>query len=149
MDVKKPVLVAHRGDQTHYPENTLPSIASPIAAGAEAIEFDVQLTADLVPVLFHDDSLLRMTGFRQSLLDCDFKDLADYRASYPERFGSLFKTTTIATLFETVELLRSYPHVRTFVEVKRESLARFGIGETLMKIFDAIESIREQCVIIS
>lgn len=149
MDVKKPVLVAHRGDQTNYPENTLPSIASAIAAGAQAIEFDVQLTADLVPVLFHDDSLQRLAGVRKSLLDCEFKDLSEYRASYPERFGSRFQTTTIATLYETVELLREYPRVQVFVEVKRESLARFGIGETLMKVFDAIESIREQCTVIS
>jgi glycerophosphoryl diester phosphodiesterase len=149
MDVKKPVLVAHRGDQTNYPENTLSSLASAIAAGAQAIEFDVQMTADLVPVLFHDDSMLRMSGVRKSLLDCEFKDIEEYRASYPERFGQRFQTTAIATLYETVELLRSYPQVKIFVEVKRESLARFGIGETLMKIFDAIEPIREQCVVIS
>lgn len=149
MDVKKPVLVAHRGDQTNYPENTLPSLAAAIAGGAQAIEFDVQLTADLVPVLFHDDSLLRMTGVKQSLLDCEFRDISDYRASYPERFGNRFQTTAIATLYETVDLLRDYPHVTVFVEVKRESLARFGIGETLMKIFDAIEPIREQCMVIS
>lgn len=149
MDVKKPVLVAHRGDQTNFPENTLPSLASAISAGAQAVEFDVQLTADLVPVLFHDDSLLRMTGVKKALLDCEFKDVAEYRAMQPERFGNRYQTTTIATLYEAVELLRTYPHVRAFVEVKRESLARFGIGETLMKIFDAIESIREQCTIIS
>lgn len=149
MDVKKPVLVAHRGDQTNYPENTLSSLASALAAGAQAVEFDVQLTADLVPVLFHDDSLLRMCGIRKSLLDCEFKDIADFRASQPERFGNRFQTTTIATLYEAVELLRLYPKVKAFVEVKRESLARFGIGETLVKICDAIESIREQCMIIS
>jgi glycerophosphoryl diester phosphodiesterase len=149
MDVKIPVLVAHRGDQTNYPENTLPGIASAIAAGARAIEFDVQLTTDLVPVLFHDDSLLRMSGVKKSLLDLEFKDISEYRACYPERFGNRFQSTAIATLYETVELLRDYPQVEVFVEVKRESLARFGIGETLMKVFDAIESIRGQCTVIS
>jgi glycerophosphoryl diester phosphodiesterase len=149
MEVKKPVLVAHRGDQTNYPENTLASLASALEAGAQAVEFDVQLTADQVPVMFHDDSLLRMSGARKSLLESEFKDLADYRAFQPERFGNRFQSTTIATLYEAVELLRSYPQVKTFVEVKRESLARFGIGETLLKIFDAIEPIREQSVIIS
>jgi glycerophosphoryl diester phosphodiesterase len=149
MDVKKPVLVAHRGDQTNYPENTLASLAAAIETGATAVEFDVQLTADLVPVLFHDDSLLRMTGVRKSLLDCEFKDIAEYRASQPERFGNRFQTNPIATLYEAVELLRSHPRVKVFVEVKRESLARFGIGETLMKIFDAIETIRAQSIVIS
>jgi glycerophosphoryl diester phosphodiesterase len=149
MDVKKPILVAHRGDQTNYPENTLASLAAALEAGAEAVEFDVQLTADHVPVLYHDDSLLRMSGARKSLLEAEFKDLSEHRAYQPERFGNRFQTTAIATLYEAVELLRSYPQARVFVEVKRESLARFGIGETLLKIFDAIEPIREQCVIIS
>jgi glycerophosphoryl diester phosphodiesterase len=90
-----------------------------------------------------------MTGIRKSLLDSEFRDITEYRAAQSERFGNRFQTTAIATLYETVEMLRDYPHVTAFVEIKRESLARFGIGETLMKIFDAIETIREQCVIIS
>ncbi|HEY3486843.1 MAG TPA: glycerophosphodiester phosphodiesterase family protein [Gammaproteobacteria bacterium] len=149
MDVKKMILVAHRGDQTNYPENTLASIAGAIEAGAQAVEFDVQLTSDRVPVLFHDDSLRRMSGVSKSLFDCEYKDLENYRASQPGRFGNRFQTTTIATLYETVELLQAHPEVKVFLEVKGESLARFGTGETLLKIFDAIEEIREQVMIIS
>ncbi|MFI6154385.1 glycerophosphodiester phosphodiesterase [Kitasatospora sp. NPDC051170] len=58
----KPLAVAHRGDPYRYRENTLPSIASAIAAGADAVEIDVQLTRDKVPVLLHDRTLERLWG---------------------------------------------------------------------------------------
>ncbi|MGW4892564.1 glycerophosphodiester phosphodiesterase [Kitasatospora sp. NPDC004240] len=57
----RPVLaVAHRGDPYRYRENTLPSIESALAAGADAVEVDVQLTRDGVPVLLHDETLERL-----------------------------------------------------------------------------------------
>ncbi|MGA5822285.1 glycerophosphodiester phosphodiesterase [Kitasatospora sp. NPDC094028] len=58
----KPLAVAHRGDPYRYRENTLPSIESALAAGADAVEVDVQLTRDRVPVLLHDPTLERLWG---------------------------------------------------------------------------------------
>ncbi|MFI6445967.1 glycerophosphodiester phosphodiesterase [Kitasatospora sp. NPDC050543] len=52
--------VAHRGDPYRHRENTLPSIESALAAGADAVEVDVRLTRDRVPVLLHDDTLERL-----------------------------------------------------------------------------------------
>ena len=46
----------------HAPENTLASLEAAVACGATWVEFDVMLTGDDVPVLFHDDSLKRTTG---------------------------------------------------------------------------------------
>ena len=56
-----PIIVAHRGDSFHAPENTLESARRGWEAGADAWELDVQLTRDGVPVVLHDDSLLRTT----------------------------------------------------------------------------------------
>ncbi|GAA0671238.1 glycerophosphodiester phosphodiesterase [Kitasatospora atroaurantiaca] len=56
-----PVLaVAHRGDPYRFRENTLASVESALAAGADAVEVDVQLTRDGVPVLLHDRTLERL-----------------------------------------------------------------------------------------
>ncbi|GAA2795410.1 glycerophosphodiester phosphodiesterase [Kitasatospora paracochleata] len=52
--------VAHRGDPYRHRENTLPSIAAALAAGADAVEVDVRLTRDGVPVLLHDPTLKRL-----------------------------------------------------------------------------------------
>ncbi|MFF1870477.1 glycerophosphodiester phosphodiesterase [Streptomyces sp. CB03911] len=54
--------VAHRGDPYRYRENTLDSVASALAAGADAVEVDVRLTRDGVPVLLHDPTLERLWG---------------------------------------------------------------------------------------
>ncbi|MEV7544557.1 glycerophosphodiester phosphodiesterase [Streptomyces sp. NPDC089915] len=54
--------VGHRGDPYRVRENTLPSIGSAFARGADAVEVDVRLTRDGVPVLLHDETLLRLWG---------------------------------------------------------------------------------------
>jgi glycerophosphoryl diester phosphodiesterase len=54
--------VAHRGDPYRHRENTLPSLRSAVLAGADAVEMDVRLTADGVPVLLHDPTPKRLWG---------------------------------------------------------------------------------------
>lgn len=56
------VPVGHRGDPYVCRENTLPSIRSAVGAGAGAVEIDVRLTRDGVPVLLHDATLKRLWG---------------------------------------------------------------------------------------
>ncbi|EST33897.1 glycerophosphodiester phosphodiesterase [Streptomyces roseochromogenus] len=52
--------VAHRGDPYRFRENTLDSLRSALDRGADAVEIDVRLTRDGVPVLLHDDTLERL-----------------------------------------------------------------------------------------
>jgi len=56
-----PVIVAHRGDSYHAPENTLEAGRLAWQGGAHAWEIDVQLSRDGVPVVLHDESLARTT----------------------------------------------------------------------------------------
>ena len=46
-------LIAHRGWAARYPENTVPAFRAALEAGARFVELDVQLSSDLVPVVFH------------------------------------------------------------------------------------------------
>ena len=57
-----PRLIGHRGGAGHAPENTLASLRRVAALGCTWVEFDCMLTADRVPVLFHDNTLFRTTG---------------------------------------------------------------------------------------
>ncbi|CAG7609759.1 glycerophosphodiester phosphodiesterase [Actinacidiphila bryophytorum] len=59
--------VAHRGDPYVHRENTLPSVRSALLKGADAVEVDVRLTLDGVPVLLHDPSLDRLWGHPQAV----------------------------------------------------------------------------------
>ena len=54
-------VVGHRGASGHAPENTLPSFERAVSSGADALEFDVHLTADGVAVVIHDATLDRTT----------------------------------------------------------------------------------------
>ncbi|MFD5629597.1 MULTISPECIES: glycerophosphodiester phosphodiesterase [unclassified Streptomyces] len=52
--------VAHRGDPYRVRENTIDSLRSAFELGADAVEIDVRLTRDGVPVLLHDETLKRL-----------------------------------------------------------------------------------------
>lgn len=57
-----PRVMGHRGAKALAPENTLASMQAAAQAGATWVEFDVMLTGDGEPVLFHDETLQRTTG---------------------------------------------------------------------------------------
>lgn len=59
-----PKIVAHRGGGALAPENTLGAIRTGAALGFKAVEFDVMLAADGVPVLIHDETTERTTGVK-------------------------------------------------------------------------------------
>lgn len=61
--------VGHRGDPYRFRENTLDSIRSALECGAGAVEVDVRLTRDGVPVLLHDETLERLWGHDRWLVD--------------------------------------------------------------------------------
>ncbi|MFD3524176.1 glycerophosphodiester phosphodiesterase [Streptomyces sp. NPDC058653] len=69
--------VGHRGDPYRVRENTLPSVRSALERGADAVEFDVRLTRDGVPVLLHDASLKRLWGHDQALSNIIHADLSE------------------------------------------------------------------------
>ncbi len=58
----RPLVISHAACAGHAPENTLAGIRKAIELGSEAIEIDVQLSADGVPVLMHDLTVDRTTN---------------------------------------------------------------------------------------
>ena len=69
------VVYAHRGASHYCPENTLMSFYMGMRLGANGIETDVQRTKDGVLVLFHDDTLDRVTGFCGAVSDYTYEQL--------------------------------------------------------------------------
>lgn len=59
-----PRVIGHRGACAHARENTLASFAKAADFGCAMVEFDVRLSADGVPIVFHDDTLERCTSGR-------------------------------------------------------------------------------------
>ncbi|RCK78426.1 MAG: Glycerophosphoryl diester phosphodiesterase [Candidatus Ozemobacter sibiricus] len=54
-------MMAHRGDRSRYPENSLLSFQMAWEAGADLVETDLRLTRDGVPVCLHDSTVDRTT----------------------------------------------------------------------------------------
>lgn len=69
---------AHRGASHYAPENTLSAFDLGLTMGANGIETDIQLTKDGVAVLFHDDTLARMTGQPGSVGDYTYEELCAF-----------------------------------------------------------------------
>ncbi|MFE4640415.1 glycerophosphodiester phosphodiesterase [Streptomyces sp. NPDC056730] len=69
------VAVGHRGDPYRVRENTLPSVRSARLRGADAVEIDVRLTRDGVPVLLHDSTLKRLWGHDRRLAELTYEEL--------------------------------------------------------------------------
>jgi glycerophosphoryl diester phosphodiesterase len=59
---RTPTEIAHRAGADLAPEQTLAALDASLAAGATAMEIDVQLTSDGVPVILHDAGLARTTN---------------------------------------------------------------------------------------
>jgi glycerophosphoryl diester phosphodiesterase len=55
-------IIAHRGYSARAPENTLAALDAAVAAGADAVEWDVQVASCGTPVLFHDSHLGRTSN---------------------------------------------------------------------------------------
>jgi len=71
---------AHRGASADAPENTLAAFALAESQGADGLEFDVQLSADGVPVVIHDETLQRTTNGRGRVAASRWADLAELDA---------------------------------------------------------------------
>jgi len=146
---KIPELIAHRGYAERYPENTLPAFIAAIEVGARFVECDIQLSADQVPVLFHDVNLERLCNQTGAIHDYPLHDLGQFRAANAGRFGKAFADITIPTLDEFLALLKMHPKVTAFVEMKILSLRTFGHEKVVGKVLEKLKGLDRQVVIIS
>jgi glycerophosphoryl diester phosphodiesterase len=70
-----PFYIAHRGSGGEFPEHTMEAYESAVAAGAQAIEVSVNLSADGVPVCIHDGTLDRTTYTSGNVADWNYAAL--------------------------------------------------------------------------
>lgn len=114
-------VVAHRGDSAFYPENTLPAFISAEKLGVDCIETDVHLTSDGVCVIWHDDTLERITGDTGLVSDKSYEELLSMDAGkmFTKDNGKTFpfrgRGIKIATFDE---VLKAIPNIRFNVDLK-------------------------------
>ncbi|MGH2378586.1 MAG: glycerophosphodiester phosphodiesterase [Candidatus Limnocylindria bacterium] len=69
-------IAAHRGLHTTFPENSLAAFEAAVRAGADAIELDVRLSRDGVPMVTHDVECRRSLGLGWHVFEHDAGELA-------------------------------------------------------------------------
>lgn len=145
-----PYLIAHRGYPACYPENTLAGLEAAMLAGTCFVEIDIQLSARRTPFLCHDDHLQRLTGTDHCLTQLDDSVINMLSVPYPDSgLASTPETEPLSDLITFCQLLQEWPWVTAFVEIKLESIAKFGLTATMDAILEVIHPYHKQCVIIS
>jgi len=112
--MNRPLVIAHRGNSSAAPENTLVAIREAIDLGTDCVEVDVRCTKDGVPVLCHDPAIGRVAGGRGNICDLTLDDLRNVDVgSYK---GEEYRGEPIPTFEEA--LLEAREKTRIVAEVK-------------------------------
>ncbi len=106
LENRDPMVIAHRGDSAHAPENTLAAFKLALDRGADAIEFDVKLTGDGKVVVLHDQSVDRTTDGAGDVRDFTLSQLKDLDAG--GWFDPRFVNERIPSLEEVFDQIGSH-----------------------------------------
>lgn len=98
---QRPILLAHRGDLAHAPENTLPSFMQAIQKGADGVELDAKLTADGHVIVIHDETVDRTTNGKGKVATFTLEAIRKLDAG--SWFDSKFAGTQVPLLEEVFE----------------------------------------------
>jgi glycerophosphoryl diester phosphodiesterase len=152
------LVIAHRGNSSVAPENTLPAFRSAAALGVDLVELDYHQTADGIPVVIHDATLERTTDAiarwgqvsstiaehtiaSRTIASQTMADLAALDAG--SWFAAEFRDARLMPLIDAVEAIHALGCV-TLIERKTGDaatlIATLGthgrLGDTIVQAFD-------------
>ena len=106
LDGPTPLAMAHRGGAIEHLENSMPAFEACVAMGYRYLETDVRVTADGVPVVFHDPTLDRVTDHTGRLDQLPWSELSAARIGGRE------------PVLRLEDLLGAWPDVRFNLDIK-------------------------------
>ncbi len=109
-------VIGHRGAAGHAPENTAPSFELAIELGAHAIELDVHVSKDGIPVVIHDATVNRTTDGEGAVGELTLKELKALDAG--AWWAPEYEDTRLLTLEEALDLIAS--RVPVIIEIKEK-----------------------------
>ncbi len=142
-------LIAHRGDMTHYPENSMLAIQAAVDLGLYNIEIDIQLSKDGVPIVIHDDNLQRTVGYNKNIYDLTANEISTYLLTHDSHSSDDKSLLHIPTLHTVVTILNNHPDITLFVEIKRQSIEHFGLNKVVNAVLQNLQTAKFNVVIIS
>jgi len=132
-------IVAHRGVPNDYPENTLVSFERAIELGADAVELDVRLTKDKIPVVYHYYYLDKVTSLSGPIFAFTYEQLKS--AQYTESAKKDADNYRISTFEDVLERLAG--RIGLEIEIKGPEPESVAILGSLMNrwkhLWDTVE----------
>ena len=131
-----PLIIAHRGASASAPENTFAAFQRAVDDRADGIEFDVRLSKDNVPVVFHDADLRRLAHIKNRVADLTAEELGEidvgswFNKAFPKRADSRFSDEKIPTFAALLKFLSDYKGL-IYVELKGSEPALSALAEAV------------------
>lgn len=121
---------AHRGASSYAPENTMEAFRLGLEMGANGIETDVQRTKDGVLVLFHDDTIVRMTGQPGKIQDYTYAELLEFDVCNYGLQGKIPRLEEFLAEFSHLDIQFAIEFKEAFTEAQTiDMLGRFGMQD--------------------
>ena len=111
-----PRVVAHRGNSSVAPQNTLAALEAAWRAGADSIEIDIQPSADGVAVVIHDDTVDATTDGSGAVSDLDLAELR--RLDAGSWFSPAYTGQRVPTFAEVTAFLTARSGIDLLLELK-------------------------------
>ena len=116
------LIIAHRGGNRVFPENSVDAINHSFQIGADVAELDVRLSKDSVPVVIHDDNLNRLFLLDKDINELDSTEMLSVKYSNQNR-------SSLATLEWTLEKSKNFPLLIHIKDKHEGILQTLGIVE--------------------
>lgn len=133
LDTEHPIAFAHRGGALEAPENTLEAFQHAATLGYQYLETDAQLTADGIPVAFHDTTIDRVTNQKGAIRELTWDALAELPI-HPEQNGG----GRLATI---EQLLTEFPDMRFNIDAKTPEVVA-----PLLDVITATGALQRVCI---
>ncbi|MBT3338825.1 MAG: glycerophosphodiester phosphodiesterase [Anaerolineae bacterium] len=133
-NIPSPTIFAHRGASAHAPENTLAAFELAREQGADAIELDVKLSADGIPVVIHDSTVDRTTNGSGSVSNLSLASLQELDAGDGQRIPTLDEVFAAVgqDLYINVELTNYGSPNDALVEKVVEVIEKHALQERIL-----------------
>jgi glycerophosphoryl diester phosphodiesterase len=121
----RPIILAHRGDSAHAPENTIPSFQQALQKGADGVELDAKLTVDGHVIVIHDSTLDRTTDGKGRVESSTLEAIRKLDAG--QWFDDKFKGAKIPLLEEVFETMGKHKIINIELKLTSHSDSRDGL----------------------
>ena len=130
-------IIAHRGASGYAPENTMAAFEKALAMGAEAVEFDVQMTRDGQLIVIHDDYLDRTSNGHGLVIKTDHSVIKNLDAG--SWYDLAYENEGVPLLKDVLLLMKD--QVEVHLEIKKISLEERPTEEAIYRLVKSLDMI--------